>query len=243
LRRFLVDSLEGEEVLLVGERLHHLAHVLRLGPGTEVELFDGRGGCRRGTVVEVGETQARVALGAWRSAPAAAPVTLAQGLLKADKLEWVIQKATEVGAARVVPLQLERSVVRLEPSRVPDRLRRWQRIAEEAARQSGRADVPVVEAPTSLEAFLDAAGARGEKVALLWEGEREGLRLGEWVEGARGGPLAIVVGPEGGLTEKEVAQVRERGAPVVGLGSRILRAETAAIAALSVVLHRLGELG
>ena len=243
MRRFLVDSLEGDEALVTGERLHHLAHVLRLGPGAEIEVFDGRGGCRRGTVVELLETHARIALGAWRDAPALAPVTLGQALVKADKLEWVIQKATEVGASRIAPLQLARSVVRLERDRVPDRLRRWQRIAEEAARQCGRADVPAVEAPSGLDAFLDAAAARGESVAVLWEGEREGLRLGDWVEAVRGGPLALVVGPEGGLTAEEVARARERGAAIVGLGARILRAETAAIAALSVVFHRLGELG
>jgi len=243
MKRFLVDSLEGDEAIVTGERLHHLARVLRLGPGAEVEVFDGRGGCRLGRILEVDESRARIALGARREAPPAVAVTLGQALVKADKLEWVIQKATEVGAARIAPLELARSVVRLESAKVPDRLRRWRRIAEEAARQSGRADVPEVEAPTGLEAFLDAASGRGEAVALLWEGKREGQRLGDWVDRNLDRPLSILVGPEGGLSEAEVALARERGAAIVGLGPRILRSETAGIVGLALVLHHLGELG
>lgn len=243
MKRFLVDSLEGYEAVVTGERLHHLARVLRLGPGAEVEVFDGRGGCRRGRVLEVDESRARVALAEWREAPAAVPVTLGQALVKSDKLEWVIQKATEVGAARIAPLELARSVVRLDSDKVPDRLRRWRRIAEEAARQSGRADVPEVEAPATLDAFLDAAIGRGDAVAMLWEGEKEGQRLGDWVDRNLGRPLSIVVGPEGGLTETEVASARSRGAAIVGLGPRILRTETAGIVGLALVLHHLGELG
>lgn len=243
MKRFLVESLEGERARITGERLHHLARVLRLRPGDELELFDGRGGCRLGKILEVEEGEATIELGPWREAPARLPLTLAQGLAKADKLEWVIQKATELGAARISPLELSRSVVRIDPAKVPERRKRWQKIAEEAARQSGRSDVPAVDAPLGLEAFLDAAEERGERVALLWEGEREGRRLGDWVERHLDQPLALVVGPEGGLSEAEVERARARGAEIVGLGPRILRTETAGIVAVAIALHRLGELG
>lgn len=243
MKRFLVDSLAGEVAEVSGERLHHLARVLRLGAGDEVELFDGRGGCRLGTILAVGEEEARIALGAWREAPPPSPLTLGQALAKSDKLDWVIQKATELGAARLVPLELARSVVRLPPAKIPDRHRRWRRIAEEAARQSGRSDLPEVEPPARLEAFLDGAERRGEAVALLWEEARGGERLGAWVDRHRGEPLAIVVGPEGGLTEAEVERARRRGVEIVGLGPRILRTETAGIVAVALVLHRLGALG
>jgi len=242
-KRFLVDDLQGDRAWIVGERLHHLERVLRLGPGDEVEVFDGRGGCRHARILAVEEGGALLELGAWREAPARVPVTLAQGLAKADKLEWVIQKATELGAARIAPLALDRSVVRIDPAKVPERRRRWEKIAEEAARQSGRADVPEVEAPAGLEAFLDAAAARGERVALLWEGARDEERLGAWVEANRDLPLALVVGPEGGFTDAEVESARARGAAIVSLGPRILRTETAGIVAVALALHRLGALG
>src|SRR5690606_37614678 len=120
-------------------------------PGDELELFDGRGACRQGRILSLDEAGATIELGAWREAPARLPLTLAQGIAKADKLEWVIQKATELGAARIAPLALARSVVRIDPAKAPDRRRRWQKIAEEAARQSGRAVVPEVEAPAGLD--------------------------------------------------------------------------------------------
>lgn len=243
MKRFLVDSLVGEQAIVTGERLHHLARVLRLRSGDKVELFDGRGGCREGIIRTFSEGEAFIDLGAWKDAPPRSRLTLAQAMAKSDKLEWVIQKATELGAARIVPLELSRTVVRLPPAKAPERHRRWKRIAEEAARQSGRSDIPEVEPPARLDTFLDAAEERGEAVALLWEEEREGLRLGTWIERHFSRPLAIVVGPEGGLTREEVDRARERGAAVVGLGPRILRTETAGIVAVALVLHRLGELG
>ncbi len=243
MKRFLVDSLEGDLATVTGDRLHHLAKVLRLRAGDEVELFDGKGGCRRGTILALGDEEARIELGPWREAPSRRPVTLGQAMVKSDRLELVIQKATELGVARIVPLELARSIVRLPEGKVPERKRRWKKIAEEAARQSGRADVPEVESPTRLEVFLDAAAQRGEAVAILWEEAREGLRLGAWVDQHQDAPLAIVVGPEGGLTEEEVEAARAKGASVVGLGPRILRTETAGIVASALVLHRLGDLG
>lgn len=243
MKRFLVDSLEGELARVEGERLHHLARVLRLRPGDALEVFDGRGGCRAGKIVSVEAEAAIIELGDWREAPAPIPLTLGQGLAKADRFDWVVQKATELGVGRVVPLALERSVVRLDPAKAVARRKRWERIAEEASRQSERSDLPVIDPPLGLEAFLDAARERGERIALLWEVERDGPRLGDWVQEQQGAPLALVVGPEGGITEAEASLARERGAAIVGLGPRVLRTETAGVLAVAIALHRMGELG
>jgi 16S rRNA (uracil1498-N3)-methyltransferase len=130
--------------------------------------------------------------------------------------------------------------VKLEPARAGARTERLQRIAAEAARQSGRADVPEVESPRSLDSFLQAARERGEAVAALWEGEAP--RLSSWLAGEPG-PVALLVGPEGGIAPGERDALKAAGAAEVSLGRRILRTETAGLAALAVALHLRGELG
>lgn len=170
-------------------------------------------------------------------------VTLAQGLAKGDKLDLVVQKATELGVSRIAPLQLDRCVVQLDRAKGEARATRWRRIAEEASRQSGSAEVPRVDEPSSLREFLQAARARGERVALLYEEQDQDVRLGEWLRAQAGEPIALIVGPEGGISPAEVEAVREAGGAVLSLGPKILRTETVGIAALAIVLHLSGDLG
>lgn len=244
MRRLLVspDQIREGGVTVVGDPLHYLVRVLRLGPGDPVEIFDGTGRSWPGLIETVGEEQAEIGLGSVVIGGTPPAITLAQGLAKGDKLEWVVQKTTELGLSRFVPLQTDRCVVRLDESRGADRARRWRRIAEEAARQSGRVDVPAVDEPMGIEAFLSGATKRGEKVGVLWE--QEGTqRLGTWIAAHLGEPLALIVGPEGGLSEAEVAKIVESGGSALTLGTRILRTETAGVAALSIAMHLAGELG
>lgn len=232
----------GDRVEIAGDPLHYLTRVLRLDAGDEIELFDGRGRCWSARLEAVEPERAILALGERREAPVAPPITLAQGLAKGDKLDLVVQKATELGVARIAPLSLARCVVRLDPKKAGERTKRWRRIAEEAARQSGRADVPAVDEPSDLDGFLRAAAGRGEAIGVLWE-EEGSARLGSWVAAHLDRPMAIVIGPEGGLTASEVEAIRRAGGAVLGLGPRILRTETAGLAALAVALHLAGELG
>jgi 16S rRNA (uracil1498-N3)-methyltransferase len=230
------------EVTLSGERRHYLVHVLRLAEGDALEVFDGTGRAFDARVTRLGPEEVRLSLGPARGAPPARALAILQGLPKGDKLEWVLQKGTELGATAFHPVDTARSVVKLEPKRAGERTARWQKIVEEAARQCRRNDVPQVHPPRPL---LEAARALAPGTLLLVLDEEEtAVPLGEAFRAAGPGtPVALVVGPEGGLSREEVAALVALGARGVTLGSRILRTETAALAALAVMQHLEGQLG
>lgn len=222
---------------------HYLTVVLRLAAGAGLEVFDGEGGAH--------EAHLAAATGAAGAAPALtlgprrdrprprAPLQLLFALARGDRCDLVVQKATELGVARLTPFAAERSVVRLDESRGAGRLRRWERIAAEAARQCGRADVPALDAPASLPQALEAL-APGGKLCVLYEGGGEPLAA---LLDPAAGSHALAVGPEGGFTEEEVARLVAAGGRLATLGPRVLRFETAAIVATALAQHLLGELG
>ena len=227
---------------LRGGQARYLASVLRLGQGAPLEVFDGRGSSWRATLVsvtaEIIELQLEEALPA--SPQAGADVTLVQALAKGDKLELIIQKATELGVRRIVPLAAERSVVKLEAERALARQERWQRIAQEAARQCGRADVPVIEVPIGWDELLANLSKEPERRGVLLHPQAP-LRLSQ---AARGVPqLCLCVGPEGGFTAGEREGAARAGLQEANLGPLVLRTETVALAALAVVQHLHGALG
>lgn len=217
--------------------LHYLRDVLRLGPGAALEVFDGEG---RAYPAQVAASGDELLLGEPRQAPpAAASIQLAFALARGERTDLVVQKATELGVTRLSPFEAARSVVRLAPDRAEERTRRWRRIAAEAARQCGRADVPGVDPPTTLDRLL-AGAAPGARRILLWE--RGGEPLAEAVD--RGaGSHQVVVGPEGGFAPEEVEAALGAGARLATLGPRILRFETAAIVVVALVQHLAGDLG
>ncbi len=217
--------------------LHYLRHVLRLQPGAAVEVFDGQGGVFEGRLRETGDA---LVLGPRREAPPpAARVHLAFALARGERCDLLVQKATELGVARLVPFHASRSVVRLDPARGAERARRWQRIAVQAARQCGRADVPGVDPPEPLGAVLAACPGAFRRV-LFYEGGGESVAA--VVDRSAPGHLAIV-GPEGGLAPEEVRACLDAGARLATLGPRILRFETAGMVAAALLQHLLGDLG
>ena len=235
--RLDVASPAPDRVRVEGPALHHL-RVARVAVGEQGEVFDGRGRAWVASVETVNEDGAVLRLGDERRGAAGRPVILIQGLPKGDKLDLVLQKATELGVSAVWPVLTERSVARPKPDALATRHARWKRIVEEAARQSGRTEVPEVtalrpleEAPRMLEP--------GKRLLILDEEER-GERLGP---AAGDGPVALVVGPEGGLAREEVRALRDLGGVPVSLGPLVLRTETAGLAALAVLRHLDGLLG
>ena len=228
------DSLEVQ-----GERHHYLTRVLRLTVDDDLEVFDGAGRAFTAKVRSVEAERATLTLGAPVPSSAAPRIAIVQGLPKGDKLEWVIQKGTELGAWAFAPAITNRAVVKLDEKRAADRVQRWQKIAEEAARQCGRSDVPRV---WPVRPLLDAVAAFPDAQVLVLDEEERAQRLSAAVR-ADDAPRVLVIGPEGGLSRGEVQALQARGATSVTLGPRVLRTETASLAALAVLAHLAGELG
>ncbi len=236
------ERLTGRELELLPEERGYLTRVRRLGAGDAVEVFDGRGG-RWAAVLQ--SSKERLALGSrvQDRMQSRFSFELWQGLPKGDRMEWVIQKATELGASRIVPLASERAVVKLSAARAGTKLRRWRKIAQEAARQSGRADVPEVAEVATISTLIGLPKA-GRRAALMYEREDRRFLRAYLDEVASRDPMSpLVVGPEGGFDPGEVEGVSEAGIPILGLGDRILRTETAAVAVCVLALAASGGMG
>lgn len=238
----------GVAVALEGDGHHHLTRVLRARVGDQVELFDGAGLRATATLVSIDARAARATLDEAPSQGVVADAVRAvwlQGVPKGDKLDDIVRQATELGVARVLPVFTRRSVPQARGGRSDGRRARLQRIAEEASRQCGRADVPEVDEAVSLgDALRALAGDAGPGVKLVacpHTGGALGAALGDG-EAVRARGVAVLVGPEGGLDAEEVAAARAAGFVAVSLGPRVLRTETVAPALLAVLSALCGDL-
>ena len=241
MRRFTLppDRLTAGRVTFDAGESRHLSRVLRLQPGDTVIATDGAGRDYTVRLESVGEAATGTVIAEAAGVPESPlSITLVQGIPKGDKMEAIVRAATELGVARVRPALCERTIVRLEPGRWRDRARRWQRVAREAAKQSGRAVVPEVEMPRPLSECL---GPAADLALCLWEGGGEPLGSVLAADGTPG-TATVIVGPEGGLARAEVDAARAAGVTVVSLGHRILRTETAGPAIVAILQSRLGDL-
>ena len=231
-RRWIADEVSGSRATLVGEQAQHLARVLRAHIGQEFDIA-AEGRVRRGRVISVMPEKVEFELGEELPAAVLPDIALLLAVFKFDRMEWAIEKATELGVARMVPLVAKRTDSHLA-SAAARRVERWRRIAREAAQQSRRAAPPEITAPARLQEVLSVPA---ERRVVLSEAEEQ-VALKQAVAGSKG-KLALAVGPEGGWTGEEECAFREQGWIAASLGPTILRAETAAIAAISIVLAEL----
>ena len=235
-----VDQASPQQVPLSSSQRHHLTRVLRLDDGAPVEAFDGRG--RRWAA-----TLGRSAQGAWlelkteQAATAESPlmIRLGQCLSSAEKMDWTIEKAVELGAQAVSPLTSLRSQIRLDAARAQRKLEHWRAIAEAACVQSGRDWLPTIDEPTALERWLSDVQ---EPIRLVLN-PRADLSLSAWLRQPErpSGGICLLIGPESGLAEPELQAALEAGFVGVRLGPRVLRTETAGLAAIAALQALAGD--
>ncbi len=229
----------GDEVVLEEAQAHQISQVLRLRPQTPITLLDNRDWAYTITLTEVNKRQVRGRV-TERTPATGEPttsLTLYQGLLKADKFEWVLQKGTEIGVACFVPLITERSVVQEVST---NKLARWQRILTEAAEQSGRGRVPQLLTPTPFASALTSL--LPDTLALIPYEQEKATSLQTSLATSPSRHVALFIGPEGGWSEAEIRLAQASGVMPITLGPRILRAETAAVVAAALTLYERGEL-
>jgi len=242
-RRWIADEVSGDTAALVGEHAAHLARVLRAEVGQEFDIVAGDA-IRVGTVTAIRDDRVEFALGERQAVKAAPRVTLALAVFKFDRMEWAIEKCTEIGAARIVPVIARRTDSHLAAAALK-RQERWQRVVRQASEQSRRASIPEIAVPIKLKDLDGAIGLPGAETPrivltenLMASDERTGLR--ETLQSrSTGGEVVLAIGPEGGWADEELAWFGDSGWIAASLGETILRAETAAIVACALAIDAL----
>jgi 16S rRNA (uracil1498-N3)-methyltransferase len=231
------DLRTGQHLTVEGNAGNHIARVLRLRAGDPLTLFNGRGGDYGGTIEEIRRDSVLITVLEHRDVERESPfqLTLAQGISRGERMDWVVQKATELGVARIAPIFTERSVVHLDDRQAAKKVQHWRSIAIAACEQSGRNRVPEIATPVDLYALLE----RTRGTALLLSPGAE-LRIVD-IPGVDTG-ATVLIGPEGGLADVEQETAVKAGFTPVRLGPRVLRTETAAVCALTLLQQKFGDL-
>jgi len=235
-------NISGDTAVLSGTEAGHMLRSLRLSVGDAFHAFDEEGTRYRMRILEATSRSLRAEV--LETFPPEPPppvaVTLIVGLPKADKMDFILEKATELGASRVVPFRSSRTIPRVDPSDAKKRLLRWERVAMAAAKQCGSGRVPEVSGIVPFREALLLAAGHGARI-LFYEGEREFSLKGVLSGMPPVTDIALLIGPEGGFSPDEVREAVAAGCRCAGLGSRILRVETAALAVLSMVMYHFGK--
>lgn len=243
--RFYVPQpwIENGMLKIEGDEVKHIRKVLRLKTGDGIVVFDGLGKEFEGTIIEERLSSIVIRIQNIFSSERDSPleVTLAQSLLKGEKMDYLIQKATELGVKEIIPFFSSRSVPFLEKSRRLKRHHRWEKIAVEASKQCGRGVVPKIESLQVYSDMLQMASTEDLRL-ILWE--RDGVKLKEVLEKSKEKrKIFFIIGPEGGFNQLEVDEAKKAGFTPVTLGRRILRAETASLCFLSILQYERGDIG
>jgi 16S rRNA (uracil1498-N3)-methyltransferase len=243
MKRYYAPSLDAG--LLDPEQSHHCAQVMRQEVGELFSVFDGHGVEAKARVTEISRDQVKFQVLARATSPRAAhPVWLAQALTKPKSMDLILQKATELGVSELVPLQSDHSVAQVDEDKAETKAEKWRKLTIEAAKQCGQNWLPAVHAPQAPRDFVTAIPRGAVKLIASLQHEARPLKtaLREHLPGLKPGlPIVVMIGPEGDFTPAEIGQARSAGFLPVSLGKIILRAETAAIFALSAIAYELME--
>ena len=242
LTRVYVDTpvVAGKRLVVAGGAANHIARVLRLRTGDALTVFDGSGGEFAARIEEFRKDTVMVSVEDHRTLDRESPLslTLAQGVSRGERMDWIIQKATELGAARIVPVFTKRSVVRLDERQAERKLQHWRAITVSACEQCGRNRLPDLATPVDFFDVLPAEFTPGATRLLL--SPSGDLRIDDLKDVGQG--ITVLIGPEGGLEDVEQESALAAGYKPVRLGPRVLRTETAAIAALTIIQRYFGDL-
>ncbi|MBO8164122.1 MAG: 16S rRNA (uracil(1498)-N(3))-methyltransferase [Brevibacillus sp.] len=240
MQRYFVQphQINERDVTIRGDDVHHIVNVTRRKPGDQLIVCDGQGYSALARIVELNEQTVRAEIVTLLSERREMPidVTIAQGLAKSDKLEWIVQKGTELGMKALQPFSSERTIVKLDVKKEAKKLERWQKIAKEAAEQAQRTTVPEIAPPRKLDDLL-ADTDRYTACAIAYEQE-DTTPLSTVLEKLKpGDSLLVIIGPEGGFSKAEVSRAEQAGVIPVSLGPRILRTETASQYVLACISY------
>lgn len=245
MRRLFYKGILADTIAITGSDAHHLMHVMRAKPGQEIVVVDDNGQVARMEMTAFSETTVTLKLQEYLTADTESPIeiVLAQCLLKSDKMDWVVQKAVELGAVSVMPIASQNCVVRYDVKKAAARGARWQKIADEAAKQCGRTALLEVTPIMTLENFLAEVKAHPDTALVFFYENECDKTAKEYLQSIKAKKIVLLVGPEGGFSLAESQAVEQAGGHSVTLGPRILRAETAAISAIAVTQYEQGDLG
>lgn len=252
MQRYFVnpEQIQNQKVVITGADAHHITTVMRSKLGDEILICNGKGQVYTAKLDQLGkgEVDAVIVDERLSDEEAKPEVRIFQSLPKGDKMDFIIQKGTELGAASFVPFQSARTIVQYDSKKELKRLERWNKIAKEAAEQAHRAMIPTVHRPVSWQTMLQEA-AVADAAFFCYE-KSGGLGLKQLLRklqteqpDANKRKLAVIIGPEGGFTEEEAQQAKEAGCSWITLGRRILRTETASLAALACIMYEFDEMG
>ncbi len=230
------DQIKGKTASIEGSDVNYLKNVLRLKAGDEISVIDTKSREYSAKIRSI-DNKSVIAEFFFEKHPMSElkiQLTLAQGLPRSQKMDTIVQKATELGVSRIIPIRTERSIVKLDEERAENKIERWGKIAKEAAEQSGRLLIPMIDGVKDMDEFIAMSAVFDTRIA-LWEMEKD-TSLKSFLRGKQGGKnILMVIGPEGGFSLAEIDKLKKAGFSTITIGSRILRTETASIAVLSMI--------
>ena len=239
--RFFVnkDAVKGNSIIISGKEAHHIIDVMRLKVQDKVVTFDGAGREYAGFIKEAGRKSVIIEIVEVRTPHGRTTygITLLQAIPKKDKMDYIVEKSTELGVSKIIPLVTERTIPNWDEPKKASSVERWRKIATEASKQCGRADIPEI---GLIKNFSDiSANTVGFGLSLIAALDDGAIRLKDALSGFGPGKVAIAVGPEGDFTPGEVARAKEIGFKVVNLGSRVLKSDTAGLFMLAILNYEL----
>lgn len=246
MRRFFVEKIipAGGFLSIIGKEARHIVTVLRMKKGETLILMDREGQSFKATIeaVHYKEVKVRITKTIPPLPPSPVKISLAQALIKSHPMEYLIKKVTELGIGSIHPFYSERTVIKLKPEQLKNKMDRWMEIMKSACKQCGRVTLPTLNTPLPFEELINTVPNKKTLKVLLWEDEDK-VDLKRLLTSMSFEPhIFAIVGPEGGFTSNEIKRAREAGFQIISLGKRILRAETAAVSLISIIQYEWGDL-